>query len=105
MQRDFTYISDIVNGIIKSLDKVKGYEIFNLGNAQTVELNYFISCIEKELGKMAKKIFLPMQPGDVPTTSADIEKTKKLLNWEPKVKIEEGIKEFIKWYLEYKKLD
>ncbi|MFH1276019.1 MAG: GDP-mannose 4,6-dehydratase [Candidatus Woesearchaeota archaeon] len=101
MKRDFTYIADIVDGVIKSLDKVNGYQILNLGNSNTVQLNYFIECIETELGKVAKKNMLPMQQGDVPETFADIEKTKQLLNWQPKVSIEEGIKEFIKWYKEY----
>jgi UDP-glucuronate 4-epimerase len=100
-RRDFTYITDIVDGILKSLDKVQGYEIFNLGNSNTVELMYFISCIEKTLGVQAQKNMLPMQQGDVHTTFADIEKTKEILGWEPRVKIEEGISEFIKWYKNY----
>lgn len=101
MKRDFTFITDIVDGVIKSLDQVKGYNIFNLGNSKTVELNYFIECIEKELGKKVQKKMLPLQPGDVPETFADIEKTKKILGWQPKVGIEQGIKEFVKWYREY----
>lgn len=101
MKRDFTFITDIVDGVIKALDNVKGYEIFNLGNSKTVELNYFIECIEKELHKTAKKKLLPLQQGDVPETFADIEKTKKILGWEPKVSIEQGVKEFVKWYKEY----
>lgn len=100
-KRDFTYITDIVEGVVKSLDKVKGYKILNLGNNNPVELNYFIACIEKELGKEAKKKLLPLQNGDVPATSADIKETKKVLGWEPKVKIEDGIREFITWYKEY----
>ncbi|MFH1457228.1 MAG: GDP-mannose 4,6-dehydratase, partial [Patescibacteria group bacterium] len=66
-----------------------------------VKLNYFIKCIEKELGKKAKKKLMSMQPGDVKRTYADISKAKKLLNWEPNIKIEEGLKEFIKWYKIY----
>ncbi len=100
-QRDFTYITDIVAGILAALDKVKGYDIFNLGGNNPIELSYFISCIEKELGKEAQKILKPLQKGDVPKTSADIEHTQKILGWEPKVKIEDGIKEFIRWYQEY----
>ncbi len=99
--RDFTYIGDIVDGIIRSLDRVHGFEILNLGNNNPVELNDFISCIEKELGRTAEKILLPMQKGDVHKTYADIEKTKQLLNWEPKIKIEEGIHSFIQWYHHY----
>lgn len=101
MRRDFTFVSDIVEGILSSIDKSYPYEIFNLGNSKTVELNYFIECIEKELGRKAQKRFLPLQPGDVPATSADIEKSTKMLGFRPKVGIEEGIKEFIRWYKAY----
>jgi UDP-glucuronate 4-epimerase len=100
MQRDFTYINDIVSGILLSLDKVQGYDIFNLGNSNTVELLRFIEIIEQNLGKIAEKNMLPMQPGDVQTTSADIVHTKEVLGWEPKISIEEGIKRFIDWYLD-----
>jgi len=103
MKRDFTYIDDIVNGITSSLDKVSelGYEIFNLGCSNQVELISFIKAIEEELGKKAKKNMLPLQPGDVPETYADVSKAKELLNYQPKVKIKEGVKKFIKWYKEY----
>ena len=101
MKRDFTYITDIVDGIITALDKSFDYEIFNLGNSNTVELNYFIEIIEKEIGKKANKILMPIQPGDVLNTFADIEHSQNMLNFNPKIKIEEGIKEFIKWYKGY----
>jgi len=103
MKRDFTYIDDIVRGVISSLDKVSelGYEIFNLGCSNQVELMDFIKAIEKELGKEAKKDMLPLQPGDVPETYADVSKAKELLDYQPRVKIKEGIKNFIKWYKEY----
>jgi len=103
MKRDFTYIDDIVNGITSSLDKVSelGYEIFNLGCSDQIKLIDFIKAIEKELGKKAKKNMLPLQPGDVPETYADVTKAKKLLNYQPKVKIKEGVKKFIKWYKRY----
>lgn len=101
MKRSFTYITDIVTGIIKSLDTVKGNDVFNLGNPDTVELNYFIECIEKELGKTAVKNMMPLQQGDVPVTFADIIHTQNVLGWEPKVSIEQGIKEFIEWYKKY----
>jgi len=101
MRRDFTYITDITEGVLRAIDKVQGYGIFNLGNSQTVELNYFIECIEKELGRGANKQLLPLQPGDVPETLADIEKSRRVLSWEPKVKIEEGIRRFVSWYKEY----
>lgn len=101
MKRDFTFITDIVAGILASLDKEYPYEIFNLGNSNTVELMYYIECIEKELGKKAKKNLLPMQPGDVPESFADIERSRKMLGFDPKVKIEEGIHQFILWYKSY----
>jgi UDP-glucuronate 4-epimerase len=104
MKRDFTYIDDIVSGILMSLDKAYPYEIFNLGNNRSVELNYFIETIEKNLGKVAKKEMLDMQAGDVAETFADIEKSKSKLNFEPQTSIEEGIKKFLDWYREYYKI-
>src|SRR3989344_6053168 len=99
--RDFTYITDIVDGVVKALDKVQGFEIINLGNNRPVKLMYFISCIEKELGIEALKNFVPMQKGDVHQTFADIEKTKRILGWEPKTTIEQGIHNFVQWYQDY----
>jgi len=101
MKRDFTYIDDIVNGILLALERTNGYQIFNLGNNKPVELEYFISCLEKEIGKSAKKKYMELQPGDVLETFADIEHTKKVLGWEPKTSTEEAIKAFIGWYKEY----
>ncbi len=101
MKRDFTYINDIVDGILLALEKTNGYQIFNLGNNKPVELEYFISCIEREIGKSAKKKYLELQPGDVLETFADIEYTKEVLGWEPKTRTEEAIKAFIGWYKEY----
>lgn len=101
MKRDFTYIADVVGGILSALEKNFGFEIFNLGNSIPVELDYFIECIERELGKKAKRKLMEIQPGDVPETFADIEKSKKMLGFEPKIKIEEGIKKFVEWYKEY----
>ncbi len=101
MRRDFTYVDDIVDGIILALNKISGYQIFNLGNNKPVELEYFISCLEKELGKTAIKNYVEMQPGDVLETYADIEETKNKLGWEPKIRIEEAIRLFAEWYKEY----
>ncbi|MCO4783727.1 MAG: NAD-dependent epimerase [Candidatus Cloacimonetes bacterium] len=101
MQRDFTYVDDIVSGVIGSLDNNNPYEIFNLGNNKTVELTYFIECIEKSLGMTAEKNFMPLQPGDVPKTSANIDKAKSMIGFDPKTAIEEGIEHFVKWYREY----
>jgi UDP-glucuronate 4-epimerase len=101
MQRDFTYVDDIVAGIKASLELCSTYEVFNLGNNKPVELSYFISCIEKALGKEAVKDYLPLQPGDVPKTCADIDKAERVLSYSPKTGVEEGIARFIEWYKEY----
>ena len=101
MKRDFTYIDDIVAGILSALYHSYPYEIFNLGNNQAIELNYFIKLLEKELGKSAKKQMLAMQAGDVLETSADIKYSKQKLNFKPQTSIEVGIKKFVTWYKEY----
>jgi len=98
MKRDFTYISDIVQAVLAAVDNPFPYEIINLGNNNPIELSYFIECIENALGKKAKKNMMPMQQGDVIITYADISKAEKLLSYKPKIKIEEGIKRFVKWY-------
>ncbi len=101
MKRDFTYIDDIVNGVLSSIDNPYDYEIFNLGNHTTVNLMYVISKMEEALGIEAEKNMLPMQPGDVERTYADISKAKKMLGFEPKTSVEEGIKQFVDWYKNY----
>ena len=101
MMRDFTYISDIVSGVLKALDKSYPYEIFNLGCGKKVELMKFISLIEKELGIEGKKKFMDIQPGDVPESLADVSYAKEKLGYEPQVNVEEGVKRFVKWYREY----
>jgi len=103
MKRDFTYIDDITSGIMASLDKVSelGYEVLNLGCADPVNLLDFIKTIEEGLGKKAKKEFLPLQPGDVSNTYADISKAQKLLGYQPKIKIKKGVERFIDWYRKY----
>lgn len=98
MQRDFTYIDDIVNGIISSLEKANGYKIYNLGGSHTHELNEFVQTIEKHMGKRAKKRMMDMQPGDVVVTHADIHHAKHDLGFEPKVSLDQGIGEFVRWY-------
>ncbi|MAG60559.1 protein CapI [archaeon] len=100
-RRDFTYITDIVRGILLSLEKVNDCDVLNLGCGNTVTLMKFIELIEKELGIVAQKNMLPMQKGDVHTTFADVKKTKEVLGWEPEVSVEEGIKHFVSWYKEY----
>ena len=101
MGRDFTYIDDVISGTRSAIEKNYKCEIFNLGNNKTENLMNFISTIEKRLGKKAKIKFLPMQPGDIAETCADIERSSEMLNFKPAVNIEIGIKNFIKWYLSY----
>ena len=122
MRRDFTYIDDIVTGVIKVLNKIPQpaagdfqsdpepgssyapYKIYNLGNNKPVELLYFIEQIEEALGKKATKNLLPMQPGDVPETYADLTETIADIGFQPKTSLEEGIPRFVSWYLSYYKL-
>jgi len=96
--RDYTYISDIIEGIMSALNTDFNYEIFNLGNSNPTNLSHLISLIEKNLGKSAKVKYLPEQPGDPSITFADISKSKRMLNYNPKTKMEKGIKNFIEWY-------
>ena len=98
MRRDFTYVDDIVRGILASMDRPVPYALYNLGNSRAVDLLYFIECIEKELGKKAEKKMLPMQPGDVVETYADISESERDLGFQPTTRIEEGIANFINWY-------
>lgn len=101
MQRDFTYVDDIVSGIIASVDKNYPEEVFNLGCGRQEELMDFISMIEKECGKEGKKNYMDMQPGDVRASLASIEKAEKMLGYAPKTMIKDGIPKFVKWYREY----
>lgn len=101
MRRDFTYIDDIVAGVIAALDKNLDHEVINLGGDHTEELMDFVSAIEKECGKEGKKEFLPMQQGDVVQTSADVSKARRMLGYDPKTRIAEGIPKFVAWYRGY----
>jgi UDP-glucuronate 4-epimerase len=94
-KRDYTCISDIVFGVLAALDQDLGYEIFNLGNSNPIELNYFISVIEKSVGKRAIIQRMPLQEGDVEITFADTSKAEKMLGYRSKVGIEKGIKELV----------
>lgn len=96
--RDYTYIDDVIQGIIAALDYDCSFEIFNLGNASSVCLNDLINGIEAKLGKTAKRKHLQSQLGDVEITFADITKSEQLLGFNPKIKIEEGLEKFVKWY-------
>ena len=119
LKRDFTYIDDIVQGVVGLLDHPpKGdaawdtlrpdpssssapYALYNIGNHTPVELGHFIACIEKSLGKEAKKELLPMQPGDVYETSADVRSLFEVTGFSPDTSIEKGIESFIDWYREF----
>ncbi len=101
MKRDFTYVKDICAGLMSSLDKPYDYEVFNLGNHKSENLMEFIGLIEKYLGKKAKINLMPIQPGDVPETYADISRSTKKLGYMPTTNIEEGIKKFVEWYRNY----
>jgi len=99
-KRDYTYIDDIVDGILKSINFVNDgyhYEIFNLGESQTISLSKMIETIEKAIEKTAQKETLPLQPGDVDQTFADISKAKKLLGYNPKTNFIDGIEKFMQW--------
>jgi len=104
MKRDFTYVDDVVEGTMAALEKPFAYEVFNLGNSEPIELMDFIGIIEEELGREAQKNLMPLQPGDVLETSADIGKSKDMLGFSPKTPIREGIKKFLAWYREYYKV-
>src|SRR5262245_48630879 len=96
--RDYTYISDVVNGVIAATQKEFGYQIFNLGESQPIKLSYLIDVIEKALGRKAIIDRQPTQPGDVPITFANIGKARSLLGYSPSVKIENGIQLFVEWF-------
>ena len=100
MSRNFTYIDDIVSGILTTLDNPKPYSITNIGGDKEETLLRFVEVIENSTGKKAKKILKPMQPGDVPCTVADITKLRAL-GWQPTTRIEEGIQKFMAWYKDY----
>ncbi|MBL7095373.1 NAD-dependent epimerase/dehydratase family protein [candidate division KSB1 bacterium] len=104
MKRDFTYINDIISGIRAAIEKNFQCEMFNVGYHRSEKLMFMIALIEKYIGKKAIIIFKSMQPGDVPESFAEINKTKILLGYNPGTNIEEGIKEFINWYRDYNKL-
>jgi len=96
--RDYTYVTDTVDGVIACTKKEFGYDIFNLGESQTVTLSRLVELLEKSLGRKAIIDRQPIQPGDVPITYADISKARKHLGYNPRVKIEEGIPLFVEWF-------
>jgi UDP-glucuronate 4-epimerase len=96
--RDYTYVTDTVDGVLACTEKEFGYEVFNLGESQTVTLDRLVELLEKHLAKKAIIDRRPPQPGDVPITFADISKARKRLGYDPKIKIEEGIPLFVEWF-------
>ena len=111
MQRDFTYIDDIVEGVVRVTDRIPEpcetgahYKVYNIGNNQPVELGHFIETIENALGVKAQKNLLPMQPGDVPATYADVDDLMRDVGFKPATSIEEGVAKFVVWYKEYYRL-
>lgn len=119
MIRDFTYIDDIVEGVIRTLDKEatpdiefkssspdpatsnSPYRVFNIGNGSPTSLMNYIGALESALGVTAKKEFLPMQPGDVPATSADTSELRKWVGFQPNTSVTAGVKKFAEWYLDH----
>ena len=97
-ERDYTYIDDIVDGILGAMNNLKGYDIFNIGESKTISLTKMVTTLETIIGKKAILEKLPMQAGDVEKTYADISKAKQILGYNPRFSFEEGIAKFIKWY-------
>ena len=123
MERDFTYIDDIVEGIVKLIDKAPAaniewdeskddlstsfapYKIYNIGNNNPVQLMRFINALESALGKEVEKIYMDMQPGDVLRTYADVSDLERDINFKPSTSIEDGLKKFVEWYEDYYKVE
>jgi len=97
-ERDYTYIDDIVDGIVKAINNLKGFNIYNLGESRTIKLTEMIELLERIIGKKAKIKNLPEQPGDVARTFADISKARKEIGYSPKFEFEEGLRNFVTWY-------
>ena len=117
--RDFTYVDDIVEGVIRTLDRVPGpdpnydpmhptaasssapYRVYNIGNNDPVKLADYIGILEECLGRTAEKILLPLQPGDVPDTYADVEELSRDTGYKPSTSVAEGVRRFVAWYRDY----
>jgi UDP-glucuronate 4-epimerase len=99
-ERDWTYVGDIVDGILRALDRPMGCEVFNLGNGNPIRLSSFIEEVQRQVGRRATIRVLPEQPGDVPRTAADVSKAKRLLGYSPKVGLVEGLRRTVSWYME-----
>jgi UDP-glucuronate 4-epimerase len=119
MQRDFTYIDDIIEGVVRVTDKVAArnpkwngadpdpatsnapYRLYNIGNNNPVQLMYLIELLEQNLGRQAQKRFRPMQPGDVPATCANVDHLAQDVGFAPNTPIEEGVAHFVEWYADF----
>ncbi len=122
-KRDFTYVDDIAEGVVRSMDCVATandewdsgspdpgtsnapYRIYNIGNSKPVELEHYIAVLEDCLGRKAERNLLPLQPGDVPDTWADVEDLTNAVNYRPSTSVEEGVRRFVDWYLAYYQID
>lgn len=122
MKRDFTYIEDVVEAMVKLIDKAPQknnswnasdpdpatsfcpYRIFNIGNNTPVEVGYVVELIEKNLGRKAEKALVPIQPGDVPATMANLDDLWEFINFKPSTKIEDGVRSVITWFKNYYKI-
>jgi UDP-glucuronate 4-epimerase len=118
-KRSFTYVDDIVEGVIRTLDTIPGpdpawnsdapdpassnapFRLFNIGNERPVELMRYIEVLEECLGRKAKLEMLPLQAGDVPDTEADVSELIRAVDYNPQVPVEEGVKRFVRWYRDY----
>jgi UDP-glucuronate 4-epimerase len=123
MRRDFTYVDDIVEGVLRVMQSIPQpnpkltednldpnrskapYKLYNIGNSQPIELLTFIEILETCLGKTANKNFLPLQAGDVVATYADVTSLMEDVGFQPKTSLQEGIAQFVNWYLEYYKIN
>lgn len=101
-ERDYTYVDDIIHGVIQAIDRTGGYKIYNLGESRTTSLKRLIELIEENLNKKAIVQPMPFQPGDVPITYADISLAKNELAYKPAISVEVGIKRFVEWFLQQK---
>jgi UDP-glucuronate 4-epimerase len=121
-RRDFTFVDDIAQGVVRAADRVATanpewnsddpdpgtskapYRLYNIGNNQPVELMRYIECIESSLGRKAQKNMLPLQPGDVPDTFADIDDLERDVGYRPATPVEVGVERFVRWYVDYYKV-
>jgi UDP-glucuronate 4-epimerase len=97
-RRDYTYIDDIVSGVLGSMDAPPGYRVYNLGESATISLSDLVSLLEKACGRPAARRFRPPEPGDVPVTYADISRAKAEIGYDPRVPIGAGVERFVEWY-------